>query len=177
MTEDTTASPTTTPKASTGVSGWWRSLSIFLALVVFIGWALTASMYEQFKAQIHHLEAKLVEIPQVRDVSVLLDEAQASAILMTYDPKNQKLQVQRLNDVKEGREQALHVWAIAEDDTPRMLGVLTNKYKTQQLDVPTQALEGARSLAISVENKDRGPYKGKPQQPWLFKGWLVQKAI
>jgi anti-sigma-K factor RskA len=177
MTEDTTASPTTTPKASTGVSGWWRALSIFLSLVVFIGWALTASMYEQFKAQIHHLEAKLVEIPQVRDVSVLLDEAQASAILMTYDPKNQKLQVQRLNDVKEGREQALHVWAIAEDDTPRMLGVLTNKYKTQQLDVPTQALEGARSLAISVENKDRGPYKGKPQQPWLFKGWLVQKAI
>ena len=177
MTEDTTASPTTTPNASTGVSGWWRALSIFLALVVFIGWALTASMYEQFKAQIHHLEAKLVEIPQVRDVSVLLDEAQASAILMTYDPKNQKLQVQRLNDVKEGREQALHVWAIAEDDTPRMLGVLTNKYKTQQLDVPTQALEGARSLAISVENKYRGPYKGKPQQPWLFNGWLVQKAF
>ncbi len=177
MTVDTTASPTTTPKASTGVSGWWRALSIFLALVVFIGWAFSASMYEQFRAQIHHLEAKLVEIPQVRDVSVLQDEAQAPAMLMTYDPKNQKLQVQRLNEVKEGREQALHVWAMAEDDTPRMLGVLTNKYKTQQLDVPTQALEGARSLAISVENKDRGPRDGKPRQPLLFKGWLVQKAI
>ncbi len=83
MTVDTTASPTTTPKASTGVSSWWRALSIFLALVVFIGWAFSASMYEQFRAQIHHLEAKLVEIPQVRDVSVLQDEAQAPAILMT----------------------------------------------------------------------------------------------
>ena len=101
----------------------------------------------------------------------------AAPLRMTYDPKNQKLQVQRLNDVLEGREQALHVWAIAEDDTPRMLGVLTNKYKTQQLDVPTQALEGARTLAISVENKDRGPRDGKPRQPLLFKGWLVQKAI
>jgi anti-sigma-K factor RskA len=167
----------TNSTSSTGVSAWWRALSIFLALVVLLGWALGASMYEQFKAQIHHLEAKLIEIPQVRDVSVLLDEAQAPAMLMTYDPKNQKLQVQRLNAVKEGREQALHVWAMTDDDAPRMLGVLTNKYKTQQLDVPTQALEGAQSLAISVENKDNGPREDKPRQPLLFKGWLVQKAI
>jgi anti-sigma-K factor RskA len=176
MNEDTTPLAAS-PQAPTGVSAWWRALTIFLALVVFIGWAFSASMYEQMKAQIHHLEAKLVEIPQVREVSVLLDDAQAPAMLLTYDSKTQKLQVQRLNDVKEGREQALHVWAIADDDTPRMLGVLTNKYKTQQLDVPTQALEGARSLAISVENKDRGPRDGKPRQPLLFKGWLVQKAI
>jgi anti-sigma-K factor RskA len=176
MSEDTT-SLAETPNTPTGVSAWWRALSIFLALVVFIGWAFSASMYEQFKAQIQHLEAKLVEIPQVRDVSVLLDEAQAPAMLLTYDPKNQKLQVQRLNEVKEGREQALHVWAIAEDDVPRLLGVLADRYKTQQLDVPAQALEGARALAISVENKDRGPRDGKPRQPLLFKGWLVQKAI
>ena len=167
----------TNTSSSTGVSAWWCALSIFLALIVLLGWALGASMYEQFKAQVHHLEAKLVEIPQVREVAVLLDDAQAPAMLLTYDPKNQKLQVQRLNDVLEGREQALHVWAISENDTPRMLGVLTNKYKTQQLDVPVQALEGARTLAISVENKDRGPRDGKPRQPLLFKGWLVQKAI
>jgi len=169
---DHATSPTTT-----GVSAWWRALGIFLSLVVFIGWAFSASMYEQLKAQIHHLEAKLVEIPQVREVSVLLDEQQAPAMLLTYDPKNLKLQVQRLNEVKEGREQALHVWAISDDDTSRLLGVLTDRYKTQQLDVPAQALEGARNLGISVENKDRGPREGKPRQPWLFKGWLVQKAI
>ena len=163
--------------SSSGVSAWWRALSIFLALVVLLGWALGASMYEQFKAQIQHLEAKLVEIPQVREVSVLLDDTQAPAMLMTYDPQNQKLQVQRLNDVKEGREQALHVWALTEGDAPRMLGVLTNKYKTQQLDVPPQALEGAQSLAISVESKDLGPRGGQPNQPLLFKGGLVQKAI
>jgi anti-sigma-K factor RskA len=176
MSEETT-SPEASPKAPTGVSAWWRALSIFLALVVLIGWAFSASMYEQFKAQIHHLEAKLVEIPQVREIAVLLNEAQQPAMLLSYEPKNQKLQVQRLNDVKEGREQSLHVWAITDDDTPRLLGVLTDKYKTQQLDVPTQALEGASALGVSVENKDRGPYQGKPQQPWLFKGWLVRKAI
>jgi anti-sigma-K factor RskA len=163
--------------SATGVSAWWRALSIFLTLVLLIGWAFSTSMYEQLKAQIHHLEAKLIEIPQVRDVSVLLDEAQAPAMLLTYDPKNQKLQVQRLNDVKEGREQSLHLWAMADNDAPRLLGVLTNRYKTQQLDVPPQALEGAHALGVSVENKDRGPYDGKPRQPWLFKGWLVQKAI
>ena len=63
MTE--TNSPT-----STGVSAWWRALSIFLLLVLFIAWAFSASMYEQFKAQIHHLEAKLIEVPQVREVSI-----------------------------------------------------------------------------------------------------------
>jgi anti-sigma-K factor RskA len=172
MLEDTTTSP-----KSTGVSAWWRALSIFLTLVVFIGWAFSASMYEQFKAQIQHLEAKLTEIPQVREVSVLLDDAQLPAMLMTYDPKTQKLQVQRLNEVKEGREQSLHVWALSNDDAPRLLGVLTSRYKTTQLDVPAQAIEGATALGLSVENKDRGPLNGKPQQPWVFKGGLVQKAI
>jgi anti-sigma-K factor RskA len=154
MSQDTTTTAPATATPSTGVSAGWRALSIFLVLALFIGWAFGASMYEQFKAQIHHLEAKLVEIPQVHEVAVL-----------------------RLNEVKEGREQSLHVWAITDNDTPRLLGVLTDRYKTQQLDVPAQALEGARALGVSVENKDRGPYQGKPQQPWLFKGWLVQKAI
>ena len=173
MSEDAT-SPTT---SNGGVSAWWRALGIFLILVVLIGWAVGASMYEQFKAQIHHLEAKLVEIPQVRELAVLLDEQQAPAMLLSYDPKNQRLQVQRLNDVKEGREQSLHVWAMTDGDTPRLLGVLTDRYKTQQLDVPIQALAGARALGGSVENKDRGPRNGQPRQPWLFKGWLVRKAI
>jgi len=168
---------TSTSLDSSGVSAWWRALGIFLILVVFIGWAVGASMYEQFKAQIQHLEAKLVEIPQVREVAVLLDAQQAPAMLLTYDPKNQKLQVQRLNDIKEGREQRLHVWAMADGDTPRLLGVLTDRYKTQQLEVPSQALAGARALGVSVENKDRGPRDGQPRQPWLFKGGLVQKAI
>ena len=168
---------TTSPVTSSAVSAWWRALSIFLSLVLLIAWAFSASMYEQLKAQIHHLEAKLVEIPQVREIAVLLDDAQAPAMLLTYGSKDQTLQVQRLNDVKEGREQSLHVWAIADGDKPRLLGVLTDRYKTQQLDVPTQALEGAQAIGVSVENKDRGPRDGQPRQPWLFKGWLVQKAI
>ena len=168
---------TTSPVTSSGVSAWWRALSIFLSLVLLIAWAFSASMYEQLKAQIHHLEAKLVEIPQVREIAVLLDDAQAPAMLLTYGSKDQTLQVQRLNDVKEGREQSLHVWAIADGDKPRLLGVLTDRYKTQQLNVPTPALEGAQAIGVSVENKDRGPRDGQPMLPWLFKGWLVQKAI
>lgn len=161
----------------TGVSAWWRVLSYSLLFVLSIGWAFSASMYEQLKAQVQHLESKLVEVPHIREVSVLLDDAQQAAMLVSYEPTTHKLQVQRLNNVKEGREQSLHLWALSADDQPRLLGVLTHRYQTTQLDVPPEALEGAQSLGVSVEDKDKGPLKGQPNQPWLFKGWLVKKAI
>ena len=170
MTE--TNSPT-----SSGVSAWWRVSTYALLFVLLIGWAFSASMYEQLKAQVQHLEAKLVQVPQIREVSVLLDDAQQPAMLVSYEPSTKKLQVQRLNNVKEGREESLHLWAISNGDAPRLLGVLTNRYQTTQLDVPPEALEGAQTLGLSVENKDKGPIKGQPNQPWVFKGGLVRKAI
>ena len=172
MTQENSLSST-----ATGVSAWWRALSYFLLFVLLIGWAFSASMYEQLKAQVQHLEAKLVEVPQIREMSVLLDDDHKAAMLVSYEPTTHKLQVQRLNNVKEGREQSLHLWALSTDDQPRLLGVLTNRYQTTQLDVPPEALEGAQSLGLSVESKDNGPRNGQPNQPWLFKGWLVKKAI
>jgi anti-sigma-K factor RskA len=160
-----------------GVSAWWRVLAIVLALALLLAWAFSASLFEQLKAQIQHLQARLIEVPQVREVSVLLDASQQAAMLVTYDPLSQKLQVQRLNTVKEGREESLHLWALSDTDTPRLIGVLTSRYQTTQLDVPPQALEGAQALGLSVEAKDKGPAGGLPHQPWLFKGWLVKKAI
>ena len=68
--------------------------------------------------------------------------------------------MQRLNEVKEGREESLHLWALSERDAPRLLGVLTNRYKTTQLDVPPDALSEANALGLSVESKDKGPQGG-----------------
>ncbi|MFN3495387.1 MAG: hypothetical protein ACK40L_12865, partial [Hydrogenophaga sp.] len=90
MTDTATASdnvPESTP-ASRRVSPWWRALAVFLLLVLLIGWAASASMMTQLKAQIQHAQARLIEVPQIRQVAVLLDKDQQAAMLVTYNPKD-----------------------------------------------------------------------------------------
>ena len=74
-----------TPSPRTGVSRWWLALSIFLAIVLALAWATGASMYAQFRAQIAHLEQKLQQQPQIRQIAVLLDTQQQPALLVTHD--------------------------------------------------------------------------------------------
>ncbi|MDO9290446.1 MAG: anti-sigma factor, partial [Hydrogenophaga sp.] len=106
------------------VSPWWRALAIFLLLVLLIGWAAHSSLMTQLQAQIQHAQARLVEVPQIRQVALLQDNQQKPAMLATYNPKDGALLLQRLNDVKEGREDSMQVWAIAGDAAPRSLGVI-----------------------------------------------------
>jgi len=167
----------TSSPASGRVSPWWRVLAIALLLALFVGWAASASMVEQLKAQIGHLQAKLAVLPQVRHVSVLLDDRQRPALLVTHDPTSGVLQLQRLNEVKEGREDSLQLWALRENQAPRSLGLLASKYKTLQLPAKEADLAGATQLAISVEDKGGVPDSQGPRLPYLFTGWLVQKAI
>ena len=177
MQDTDTASPDPTTYIAPKVHPIWRVLTIVLLILTLLTWAFTDSLYEQLKAQIHHLEKRLLDVPQVREIGVLMDEAQHPAMLVTYDPKTKQLQVQRLNEVKEGVEQSLHLWALSPSDKPRLLGVLTSRYKTTQIEVPPEALDGANEIGLSVESKDKGPTQGLPNQPWVFKGWLVKKAI
>lgn len=156
---------------------WWRAASIFLTLVVMFGAATGVSLYEQFKAQIRHLQGQLSQTSQIRYIAVLLDAQQQAALLATFDPKDQALQLQRLNDVKEGREDTLQLWALSANASPRSLGILESKAKTLRLPVTDQALETARELAISVENKGGVPEGRGPSLPYLFKGSVVQKAL
>lgn len=177
MTDSTPSSAPAPATPSRRVSPWWRALSIFLVLVLLLGWAASASLYEQLKAQISHLQAKVATVPQIRHIAVLLDDQGAAAMLMTMDPKAGTLQLQRLNEVKEGREDSMQLWAVSPGQPPRSLGVIESKFKTLQLPAPANALDGANELAISVENKGGVPAAQGPSLPWLFKGTLVQKAI
>jgi anti-sigma-K factor RskA len=159
------------------VSPWWRALSILLLIALLLGWATSASMTEQLKAQITHLQGRLVQVPQVRQVAVLLDDQQQPAMLVTHDPQQGKLLLQRLNEVREGREDSMQLWALAGDAPPRSLGVITSKYQTLEMPVDAAALKDATQLAISAENKGGVPAGAGPSLPWLFKGWWVQKTI
>ena len=163
--------------AARRVSSWWRMLAVALMVLVLIGWAASASMVEQLKAQIAHAQAKLAEQPQITQVAVLVDGQGLPAMLATFTAKDNKLQLQRLNEVKEGREDSMQVWVLGADGKPRSLGIIESKYKTLQMPVLPVDLQGATELAISAEDKGGVAAGAPPSLPWLFKGWLVQKAI
>lgn len=158
------------------VSTWWRALAVFLALVVMLGLAAGTSMLFQLRDQIQHLQTRLAEVPQVRDISVLLDEQQRPAMLITVTPQQGSMLIQRLNEVKEGREDSMQIWALKEGAEPRSLGVITSKYKTLEMPIAPDALQGVGELGISAEEKGGVSASNGPRLPWLFKGWLVRKT-
>jgi anti-sigma-K factor RskA len=174
MNETTPNSPT---PARTGVSPWWRAGAITLAVLLATVIAGTASMFEQFKAQISHQQQQLAQQPQIRTLAVLLDTTQSPALLVTQDPASGVLQLQRLNGVKEGREDSMQLWALRQGQAPLSLGVLSSKAGTLTLPAKADALQGVAQLAISVEDKGGVPSERGPRLPYLFQGAVVQKAI
>jgi anti-sigma-K factor RskA len=163
--------------AKTGVSGWWRAAAIALAVLISIAVASGMSMFEQFKAQITHLQQQVLEVPQIQYVSVLVDAKQAPALLVTFVPQQHKLQLQRLNDIKEGQNDSLQLWALARGKPPLALGVLDTKRTTVQLEADEHVFERVTELAISVEDRGGAEESKGPRLPYLFQGGWVQKAL
>ncbi|TNF60533.1 MAG: anti-sigma factor, partial [Burkholderiales bacterium] len=153
MTSDTEATATR-PRT---VSPWWRALAILLLIVLLLAWATASSMVSQLQAQIGHLQARLIDVPQIRHVAVLLDQDQRPAMLVTHNPKQGQLLVQRLNDVREGREDSMQVWALRQDQPPKSLGVIESRYQTLQMPVSEADLQGVIEIGISAENKGGVP--------------------
>lgn len=177
MTTELSSPSANTAPARRQVSAWWRVLAIFLLLVVLLGWAAASSLTTQLQAQISHLQTRLIQVPQIRQVSVLLDDRGQPAMLATFNPQDSALTIQRLNDVREGREDSMQVWAMTGGQAPRSLGIIESRYKTLQLPVTAKDLEGVTELGISAENKGGVPAGAGPSLPWLFRGWLVSKSI
>ena len=168
------ATPTASPRV---VSSWWRSATYACLVVLSIGIATGMSMFEQFKAQIEHVQGKLKDTAQVKYIAVLLDDKQAPAMLVTMSLQDNALQLQRLNAVTEGREDTMQLWALSEGDPARSLGVLESKGKTLRLPATERDFASATSLAISVEDKGGVTQAKGPRLPYLFKGPVVQKAL
>lgn len=185
---ETTPNPTSGPAPTPGSApspvatppchaGRWRAATIFCLLVIAIGTATGMSLFEQFKAQMSHLQKQLQTTPQIKFISVLMDDKQAPALLITFDPQDRFLQVQRLNDVKEGRDDTMQLWAVRANQAPRSLGVFASSVKTLRVPVDALALTDVPQLAISVESKGGVPPEAGPRLPYLFTGAVVQKAL
>ena len=168
------ATPTASPRV---VSSWWRSATYACLVVLSIGIATGMSMFEQFKAQIEHVQGKLKDTAQIKYIAVLADDKQAPAMLVTMALQDNALQVQRLNAVTEGREDTMQLWALSEGDPVRSLGVLESKGKTLRLSATERDFASATTLAISVEDKGGVTQAKGPRLPYMFKGPVVQKAL
>jgi len=144
-------------------AGRWRAATIACILVIAFGLAAGASMYEQFKAQVAHLQAQLKATPRIKYIAVLLDTAQAPAMLATFDPQERTMQLQRLNTVKEGREDTLQLWALVPGAPPRSLGVLYSAGKTHQLPASDAAL--ATVFAACDQRRGQGWGRHRPWPP------------
>ena len=165
----------TPAQAPRGHGAWWRAATI--ACLLIIATATGLSMFEQFKAQIHHLQTQLQSTAQIKYIAVLLDDSQAPAMLITLAPQEGALQIQRLNNVTEGRADSMQLWALPANGQPRSLGILASTGKTLRLTANDKTLVDVSQLAISVENKDDTTQRSQPSLPYLFKGAVVQKAL
>ncbi|MCB2002895.1 MAG: anti-sigma factor [Burkholderiaceae bacterium] len=154
--------------------GWWRGAAAAGAcatlLAVVAGWQLV----EQRSAQVTQLQAQLQAVPRDAYVAVLHDDKSTASMLVTFDPRNNRLTLQRVGDYRESPERSLQLWAIAPSGGPRSLGVL-DREPVLRLAAGEADVRDATALAISLEPRGGVPGSGGPTGPVLFSGRLIQK--
>ncbi|WP_066158561.1 anti-sigma factor [Hydrogenophaga pseudoflava] len=163
-------------------TGWWRSLALWRgaagagALATVLAVVTTVSLRDRLGAQIDELQAKLGNQPQIEYVAVLNDEQASASMLVTFDPKNRKLTLQRVGGYQEAADKSLQLWALPPGSKPRSLGVLSQE-KLLQLAAGEGDVREVPALAISLEPKGGVPSETGPTGPVLFKGALIQKML
>jgi anti-sigma-K factor RskA len=170
------------PEDMPGLNGWIRSLLLWrgaaaagalaTAFVVVTG----LNLREQMGGEIQQLQAKLLATPQIDYVAVLADDKSAASMLVTFDPKNNKLTLQRVGGYQEASDRSLQLWALPPSGGPKSLGVL-GRDKLLRLTAGESDVREVPTLAISLEPKGGVPSAGGPTGPVLFSGALIQKML
>lgn len=165
--------------------GWWRNLLVWrgaaaagalatLAAVV-IGVQVNGGLRATTGQQIAALQQQLQATPQIQYVAVLADDKAAASMLVTFDPKNNQLVLQRVGGFQEGADKSLQLWALPPAGGPRSLGVL-GQDKVLKLAAQEGDVKEVPTLAVSLEPLGGVPSAAGPTGPVLFKGALIRKA-
>ncbi len=143
----------------------WRRYALFA------GAATTAVTL--FAVSAHY---RLQAAPHLEYVAVLADDKSAASMLVTFDPKHQRLTLKRVSQLNEGEEKSLQLWALPTTGAPQSLGVLD---KSTIVKLPVQRLQvhAVPTLAISLEPRGGVPSAGGPTGPVLYKGALLQTPL
>ena len=170
------------PAVGGGGSSWLRSLALWrtvaLAGVVATTLALVtgASMRGQLGSQIAALRTQLEQTPKISYVAVLADDKAAASVLVTFDPQNGKLVLQRVGSYREAGDKSLQLWALPPAGGPQSLGVL-GQDRVLRINAAEGDVRQIPMLAISLEPRGGVPGAGGPTGPVLFKGPLVHNAL
>jgi anti-sigma-K factor RskA len=164
------------------VLGWWRNLALWRsasaagALGTVLAVVTAVGLRDDLGSQIGELQARLASTPQVAYVAVLNDDQASASMLVTFDPKNNKLTLQRVGGFQEASDKSLQLWALPPAGSPRSLGVLSQE-RLLQLAAGEADVREVPTLAISLEPKGGVPSATGPTGPVLFKGALIQKML
>ena len=172
--------------------GWWASLGLWRAataagvaasvLAVFVGANLSKlnvtldGQIAQLGAQVQDLTTRLAAAPQIQYVAVLADDKSQASMLVTFDPKNQRLVLKRVGGFQEQPDKSLQLWALPQQGGPQSLGVLGSE-PVVRLTAAGSAVNQVPALAISLEPKGGVPAGSGPTGPVLFKGALIETSL
>lgn len=168
--------------AEGGWGAWLRSLTVWRvasaagAVATVAAVTVGLNLRQELGSEIAKLQTQLQAIPQIEYVAVLADDKAAASMLVTFDPKNKKLTLQRVGGYQEASDRSLQLWALPPSGGPKSLGVLTND-KLLRLTAGENDVREVPTLAISLEPKGGVPSETGPTGPVLFKGALIQKML
>lgn len=157
--------------AAPRANGWlrnlwlWRGVSLVGALATVTAVVVGVNLQQQ-----------LANAPTVQYVAVLADDKAAASMLVTFDPKNQQLALQRMGDYQVPADKSLQLWALPPGGAPRALGVLSDA-RTLKLSASEADIRAIPTLAVSLEPKGGVPGDQGPTGPVLFHGPLVEKTL
>ena len=176
---------TQTGAAPTETSDWyawlrsltvWRTASAAGALATVVAVTVGVGMRNELGGEIACLQTQLQATPQIEYVAVLSDEQAAASMLVTFDPKANKLTLQRVGTYQEAGDRSLQLWASPPSGGPKSLGVLSRD-KVLRLTAGERDVREVPTLAISLEPQGGVPSETGPTGPVLFKGALIQKLL
>jgi anti-sigma-K factor RskA len=114
--------------------------------------------------------------PELRYVAVLSDAQAAPTLLVTFDPRQRRLTLQRVGSYREAADKSLQLWALPASGAPQSLGVLGTG-NVLHVPVDEALVRRVPALAVSLEPKGGVPDAGGPTGPVLFKGAVLQAPV
>jgi anti-sigma-K factor RskA len=170
--------------APAAAAGWWASLGLWrgataagalMAAVAVVTGFNASTRVDQLSAEVAQLSGKLAATPEIQYVAVLADDKSSASMLVTFDPKSNKLVLKRVGGFKEQADKSLQLWALPPGAGPKSLGVLGSD-PVVRLTAAGSDVREVPTLAISLEPKGGAPTGSGPSGPVLFKGALIETA-